>query len=92
MLLNWWPALRGADITRAAKPGNLTFDIATVEGIEGVGRLTERVPASQIVFGSHAPFFALESALLKMEESGLSELPRTAILADNARRLLRARP
>jgi hypothetical protein len=41
-----------------------------------------------IVFGSLAPVFYFESALLKLRESELGGFQREAIAAGNARRLL----
>ena len=53
-----------------------------------MANLLKQVPADRVVFGSHAPFFYFESALLKLQESPLSELQATAVRAGNARRLL----
>ena len=50
--------------------------------------LLKQVPADRVVFGSHAPFFYLESAVLKLKESALSESQLASIRADNARGLL----
>ena len=47
--------------------GPMYFDISTVEGIEGVGRLVERLSPKRILFGSNFPLFYFESALLKMQ-------------------------
>jgi len=42
----------------------------------------------RIVFGSHAPYFPLETALLKLVESPLGPEELQAIMRRNARRLL----
>jgi len=47
-----------------------------------------RVPVERIVFGSHAPYFPLETAILKLIESPLDSDQLEAILQGNARRLL----
>jgi hypothetical protein len=70
MLLNWFRTVKPALLNELAEAGVL-FDIAMVEGVGGVGGLFERIPASQIAFGSNAPFFYFEAALLKLLESGL---------------------
>jgi len=88
VLLNW---SRGAGIPLLAKlsaAGQVSFDIATLEGVGGVANLLKQVPADHVVFGSHAPFFYLESAVLKLKESVLSEVELKAIRAGNASRLL----
>lgn len=63
------------------------FDIAMLEGIEGVRHHLDRAPGARLTFGSHAPFFSWESAALKLEESLLSADERVAILSGNATRL-----
>lgn len=68
---------------------NLYFDIAMVEGVGGIGRFVTRVGASQVVFGSHFPFFNFGSAVLKVQEAGLTDEQTHAILEGNARALLR---
>lgn len=67
---------------------NVYFDIATRETVEGVASLAQSVPGERILFGSHAPFFYFESAVLKLKESGLSEEMLSLIRAKNAERLL----
>jgi predicted TIM-barrel fold metal-dependent hydrolase len=40
------------------------------------------------VFGSNAPLFYFDSALLKVKEAGFNDLQRRAVLEENAQRLL----
>jgi len=40
------------------------------------------------LFGSNSPLFYFESALLKIQETGLSESEKDALLEGNARQLL----
>lgn len=49
---------------------------------------TSRVPLERIVFGSHAPYFPLETALIRLFESPLSLPQMQAIMHGNARQLL----
>ena len=72
-----------------AETGNVSFDIAMLENVGGVADLIRRVPASRVLFGSHAPFFYFDSAIFKIRESALEDEPLEAITAGNARRLLR---
>ena len=89
VLLNW---PRGVDEQEQAAPlaatGSVYFDISMVEGIEGLARLARHVPISRILFGSHYPFYSFESAVLKVQESGLGETEKQALLAGNAHSLL----
>jgi uncharacterized protein len=67
----------------------VSMEISRLEGIGGVGDLIGTIGAEHVVFGSHAPFFYLEAALLKVQEGGLSEADRDLVLHENAARLLR---
>src|ERR1051325_10647631 len=69
VLLNWFRSVKGDALKKLADSGKVFFDIATVEGVGGVAKLTEQVSANRVVFGSHAPFFYFESAVLKLRES-----------------------
>ena len=46
------------------------------------------VPVERLLFGTHAPFFPCESALLKLFESPLDRPQLDRIMHANARRLL----
>ena len=64
----------------SAPPAGVVHDIAMIERAGGVARVgTERA-----CFGSYAPFFILEAALLKLKESAVDP----AVLDANARKLL----
>jgi len=83
---------------------NLTVDISGIEGTGAVGALIEgnlpsdwfgglvrggpRLPVERVLFGSHAPYFPVENALLKCFESPLSLAQLRAIMAGNAQRIL----
>jgi predicted TIM-barrel fold metal-dependent hydrolase len=88
VLLNWWPALRGQRLKPLADAGRVYFDIAMVEGIEGVARLAEQLSPERVLFGSNFPLFYFEAALLKMQESGLPEDKKTMLFEGNAKRIL----
>lgn len=86
VLLNGGPP---AEKQRAALArSEVYYDFAAVEQVGGVARLVELVGLSRVLFGTHYPFFQYESALLKVQESGLPEAQKKAIFEDNARRLL----
>ena len=87
-LLNALQTLHGPLLLSVMAAGEVFFEIATIEGVGGVGNLIKQLPASRVLFGSHAPFFIVESALLKMKESPLTDQQSAAIYRDNAKRLL----
>ncbi len=86
-LLNAFRTLRGLPVKALATRGS-TFEIATLEGVEGLANLLTQIPAERVCFGSYAPFFYFESAKLKLRESVLSEAQSQAVRAGNARALL----
>ena len=89
VLLNWPAGLNEDQKVKAlASSGSIYFDISMVEGIEGVARLAEELPIERVLFGSNFPLFYFESALLKMQESGLPDSQKSAVFEGNARRLL----
>jgi hypothetical protein len=81
-------SLKGPPSPELLKAGDVCMEMAMIEGVGGVGALLSRVPADRVLFGSHAPLFYFESALLKLKESPLTEDQLRAIRCDNARRLL----
>lgn len=87
-LLNSGKVLDGALAARLTAVPNIHFDIARVETAGGVGRHLRKLPPGRLVFGTHAPFFIYESALIKLYESSLTEAETRALLVDNPRRLL----
>ncbi len=86
LLLNWQPAVRGAERTRLVAHPQIGFDIAMQEGVGGVANLLNEVPLQQVFFGSHLPLYPIESAWLKLHESDLDEPRRRAICCTNAHR------
>jgi predicted TIM-barrel fold metal-dependent hydrolase len=94
-LLNGLTALQRGG-SALAQETSVVFDIANLEGTGAVGRLIEgkhgsirtQVPASRLLFGSHAPYFPCEAALLRLFESPLEKDQLLPIMRDNAQRLL----
>ena len=88
LLLNWQRAVNAGLLRKLAAAGNVYFEIATLEGVGGVANLLTQIPSERVLFGSHAPWFYFESALLKLQESVLGAAPDLAVRSGNARRLL----
>ena len=86
VLLNWGRAAKAGQLLKLASDGSVFFDIATLEGVGGVANLLKEMPGNHVVFGSYAPFFYFESALLKLHESPLTSAQLTAVRAGNAQR------
>ncbi len=88
VLLNAMRSVRAADAARLAATGTVYFEISMLEGVGGIGELLDTLPADRLLFGSHLPLFNIESALLKLRESPLSEALLAAVTHENAGRLL----
>jgi len=84
------------DLSQFMTKPNTFLDISRLEGNGAVARMigsieglpSARAPLDRIVFGSHAPYFPVETALLKLMESPLDAQQLEAIMQRNARRLL----
>jgi predicted TIM-barrel fold metal-dependent hydrolase len=87
-LLNCTSNIGKEQYRAALSAGDVYTEISMVEGVAGVGRIVHEIPLSRVLFGSYFPFFYFESALLKVQESGLDEASKKAIWEDNARRLI----
>jgi predicted TIM-barrel fold metal-dependent hydrolase len=86
-LLNAFRTLRGAPLQALAKAG-ARFEIATLESVAGVGKMLAEIDPSALLFGSGAPFYYFESALLKLKESALTDAQLAAVSHGNARTFL----
>jgi len=88
VLLNSQRVLGGRALADLMAAGEVYVEIAMLEGVGGVANLLAQAPPDRVLFGSHAPLFYFESALLKLRESPLSDEQLGAIRCANARRLL----
>ena len=95
-LLHFSGSSQGDDLSRFMEETNTFADISRLEGNGAVGRMigsvrgldSAHVPVDRILFGSHAPYFSLETAVLKLIESPLDAQQLQAIMQGNAHRLL----
>jgi hypothetical protein len=91
VLLNAFRTMHGPALRQLADAGEVCVEISMLDGVGGVGKLLGQLPASRILFGSHAPLFYFESAELKLRESPLTPEQLRAIRSENAERLLSGR-
>ena len=87
VLLNSYRAQRQT-LTQLADSKQVYFEIATIESVGGVANFLKSFPADRLLFGSYAPFFYPESAILKLQESTLTPDQLSQITQANAKRLL----
>jgi predicted TIM-barrel fold metal-dependent hydrolase len=84
VLLNAFRKLRVAELDRFAASRRVWFDIATLEGTNGLERLVQQIGHERILFGSFAPLYYWEAAELKLRESPLGGVQVEAIRHNNA--------
>jgi predicted TIM-barrel fold metal-dependent hydrolase len=95
-LINSAGPLLGNNVSALVRETRITFDIAATEGNGGVGRLIDganpsyrgAIPVERLLFGSYAPYFPCESAVMKLFESPLSVEQLEKVMHANARRLI----
>jgi predicted TIM-barrel fold metal-dependent hydrolase len=86
-LLNAFRAVRVPQaISLAAQ--RVAFDLTMLDGVEAIANLLQQFPAGQLCFGSYAPVFYFEAAMLKLRESVLSESQLESVRFGSARRLV----
>jgi hypothetical protein len=88
VLLNCFQPHHPQFISSLAATGKVYFDTATLEGLGGIENLLQHLPFKCLLFGSNAPLFYFESAVLKLKESFLNEEQKKFISSENARRLI----
>lgn len=90
VITNGLQVLKGATRAELAALPNVCIDIATQEGVGGLSQLIREFAWERVLFGSHCPFFVLQSAVLKLQESELGAEIQQAIMHGNASRLLQS--
>jgi hypothetical protein len=70
------------------KSGRVALDFGMLDALMELREMIEAAGMERVIFGSYAPMFYSEAAMLKMRESDLKEAERQAICRDNASRLL----
>lgn len=92
-LVHWNRKVNGTLLKKLVDQTNIVFDTSRIEGAGEMGGLidgdswygpNDKIPAKRFLFGSHAPFFAVESALLKLFEHPLEEDQLRMVMKLNA--------
>ena len=76
-------------LVRLSSRPQISFDMATSDGLDGIRLLLESVPSIRLLFGSYAPFYNFDSSRLKLQESILTAEQLAAIRHGNAADLIR---
>ena len=92
VILNAFRKLTLDQAAKLAAAGQVWFDIGMLEGVDRVAALASNVSPERILFGSHAPLFYIESAVLKLKESMLPAKIIAMIQQENAKKLLGTSP
>ena len=88
-LLNSFRGVRTPLAVQLAATGRVFFETSTLEGVAGIENLLKLLPEKHLLFGTGAPFYIFESAILKMRESRLKKSEFDAIAGRNAISVLR---
>jgi uncharacterized protein len=88
VLLNTVGKLRGQPLLDLLAAGEVYVEISMLEGVGGIANLLAQVPIDRVLFGSYAPLFYIESALLKLKESPLTAEQLRGIRRENAQHAL----
>lgn len=88
VILNCYPQIKPHQLSGLVPAKNVYVELSMVERVGAVAGLIEQFTVKRVLFGSHSPFFYFESAKLKVQEAGLSETQKTAVLEGNAKRLI----
>lgn len=78
----------GNPLLQRLSAAGVLFDVSSLEGVAGIEGVLRRLPEIRLCFGSHAPYFYFESALLKLQESVLSADQLSALCRGHAQRAI----
>lgn len=77
-------------LVRLSNLPQVSFDLATSDGLDSIRLLLEATPDIRLLFGSYAPFYNFDSSRLKLQESVLTPAQLAAIRHGHAEAILRA--
>lgn len=70
------------------KSDRVALDFGMLDALMEIREMIDAAGVERVIFGSYAPTFYSEAAVLKMREADLNEAEKQAICRDNASRLL----
>lgn len=76
--VKWSELVRIASAVRSSP--NLWIDISSLERVDELREAVKMVGSEKLLFGTHAPFYYIASAVFKVEMSNISEAKRMEIL------------
>ena len=82
-----WGEAQGNVAKITALP-NLWLDISQMETMDGLRRMIDACGVERLLFGTHAPFFYIRSAIIKLDEAQLSAEERECIAKRNIETML----
>ncbi len=95
-VINAFHHARGAPLQALLDRTGVVFDVSHLEGVGAIERalagnhwsLGARIPEDRLLFGSHAPYWPVENAAMKLFESALAPDRLGAVARGNAERFL----
>jgi predicted TIM-barrel fold metal-dependent hydrolase len=97
-LLSWNERVSSGLLKKLVSETNVVLDTSWLEGTGALGRLIEGnswsgpetpVPVERLLFGSHAPYFPIESGIIKLFESPLTLEQMKAVMNGNAHHFIK---
>ena len=97
-LLNWNERVSSELLKKLISETSIVLDISWLESTGALGRMIEGnrwsgpdtpVPVERFLFGSHAPYFPVESAVIKLFESPLTLEQMKAVMNVNANQFIK---
>jgi hypothetical protein len=98
-LLSWNERVSRELLKKFISETSVVLDISWLESTGALGRMIEGnywsgpdtpVPVERLLFGSHAPLFPVEAAMIKLFESPLTLEQMKAVMNDNARQFIKS--
>ena len=97
-LLSWNERVSRELLDKLVSETSIVLDISWLESVGALGRLIEGniwsgpetpIPVERFLFGSHAPYFPVDSAIIKLFESPLTLEQMKAVMNVNAGRFIK---